>query len=105
MALLDALALRDALRAQGRVEDALAAYQHERRRHVQVYQFWSRWLTPLFQSDHDRAARLRDIAFAPLARLPGSRGQMLVETHSDEGQAVNALMKLARAKERKGYVR
>lgn len=77
MALLDALALRDALRAQGRVEDALAAYQHERRRHVQVYQFWSRWLTPLFQSDHDRAARLRDIAFAPLARLPGSRGQML----------------------------
>ena len=35
----------------------------------------------------------------------GSRGQMLVETHSDEGQAVNALMKLARAKERKGYVR
>lgn len=35
----------------------------------------------------------------------GSRGQMLVETHFDEGQAVNALMKLARAKERKGYVR
>lgn len=33
----------------------------------------------------------------------GSRGQMLVETHSDEGQAVNALMKLARAKQRKGY--
>jgi predicted DNA-binding WGR domain protein len=35
----------------------------------------------------------------------GSRGQMLVETHADEGQAVNALLKLARAKERKGYVR
>lgn len=35
----------------------------------------------------------------------GSRGQMMVETHSDEGQAVNALMKLARAKERKGCVR
>jgi len=34
----------------------------------------------------------------------GSRGQMMVETHPDEGQAVNALMKLARAKQRKGYV-
>jgi predicted DNA-binding WGR domain protein len=35
----------------------------------------------------------------------GSRGQMLVETHTDEAQAVNALLKLARAKEKKGYVR
>lgn len=33
----------------------------------------------------------------------GSCGQMLVETHPDEGQAVNALMKLAWAKQRKGY--
>ncbi|MGV8987133.1 MAG: WGR domain-containing protein [Cypionkella sp.] len=33
----------------------------------------------------------------------GSRGQTLVETHPDEGQAINALMKLARAKQRKGY--
>lgn len=33
----------------------------------------------------------------------GARGQMIVETHPDEGQAVNALMKLARAKRRKGY--
>ena len=34
----------------------------------------------------------------------GSRGQMMVETHPDEGQAVNALLKLAQAKQRKGYV-
>lgn len=33
----------------------------------------------------------------------GSRGQMLIETHPDEGLALNALMKLARAKQRKGY--
>ena len=77
MALLDALALRDALRAHSRVEDALPAYQQVRRRHVHVYQFWSRWLTPLFQSDRDWAARLRDLAFAPLGRLPGARHQML----------------------------
>jgi predicted DNA-binding WGR domain protein len=34
----------------------------------------------------------------------GSRGQTMVETHPDEGQAVNALMKLACVKQRKGYV-
>lgn len=34
----------------------------------------------------------------------GARGQILTENHIDEGQAVNALMKLAQAKKRKGYV-
>jgi len=34
----------------------------------------------------------------------GSRGQMMVETRPDQGQAVNALLKLAQAKQRKGYV-
>jgi predicted DNA-binding WGR domain protein len=33
----------------------------------------------------------------------GSRGQMMVETHPDEGRAINALMKLARAKQPKRY--
>ena len=33
----------------------------------------------------------------------GRRGQVLVEPHPDEGQAINALMKLARAKQRRGY--
>ncbi len=77
MALLDALALRDALRAHARIDAALAAYQQQRQRHVRIYQFWSRWLTPLFQSDRDFVAGLRDLAFLPLGRLPGSRGQML----------------------------
>ena len=77
MALTDALALRDALRAESAVETAIARYEHERRAHVRVYQFWSRWLTPLFQSDRDTVARIRDLAFLPLGRLPGGRGQML----------------------------
>ena len=34
----------------------------------------------------------------------GFRGQMMVETHLDEGKAVTALMKLAAAKKRRGYV-
>ena len=77
MALMDAMALRDALRLQADVASALQAYQRQRQAHVGVYQFWSRWLTPLFQSDRDTAARLRDVAFLPLGRMPGGRGQML----------------------------
>ena len=34
----------------------------------------------------------------------GFRGQMMVETHPDEGKAVTAFMKLAEAKKRRGYV-
>lgn len=77
MALLDALSLRDALRAQPDVDVALADYERGRRSHVRMYQFWSRWLTPLFQSDRDSIAKLRDVAFLPLGRLPGGRGHML----------------------------
>lgn len=77
MALLDALALRDALRSQPDMPRALAHYQGQRRKHVGVYHFWSRWLTPLFQSDYDRIAALRDRVFHPMSRVPGGRGQML----------------------------
>ena len=77
MALVDALALRDALRTAGSVEAALAAYQRERRAHLRAYHFWSRWLTPLFQSDHDRIAVVRDALFHPFSRIPGGRGQSL----------------------------
>jgi predicted DNA-binding WGR domain protein len=37
------------------------------------------------------------------ASLVREWGRMMVETHPDEGRAINALMKLARAKQRKGY--
>ena len=77
MALMDALAMRDALRAEGEVDAAIRRYQRERRAHVRIYQFWSRWLTPLFQSERDFVARCRDIAFVPLGKLPGGRGMML----------------------------
>jgi len=77
MALMDAMALQGALRSQGRPEDALALYERERQAHAHIYQFWSRWLTPLFQSERDMAAWLRDFTFIPMARLPISRGQML----------------------------
>jgi len=74
MALMDALALRDALRAETAIAGALARYQRGRAAHVRIYQFWSRWLTPLFQSDCDAIAMLRDLGLLPLGRLPGGRG-------------------------------
>ena len=77
MALLDALALRDALRAQPSIDAALKRYTAERRRHVGIYHLWSRWLTPLFQSERDGWARLRDLTFHPMSRMPGGRAQML----------------------------
>lgn len=77
MALMDALALRDALRKQTQIDAALAQYQRQRQAHVSIYQFWSRWLTPLFQSERDFIAKMRDVAFLPLGRLPGGRGHML----------------------------
>jgi 2-polyprenyl-6-methoxyphenol hydroxylase-like FAD-dependent oxidoreductase len=77
MALLDAQALSDALRECGSVPEALHLYECERRDHTAIYQFWSRWLTPLFQSERDSLAAVRDACFRPLGRLPGGRGTML----------------------------
>ena len=77
MALMDADALARALRTHASLADALSAYQRERSAHVGIYHFWSRWLTPVFQSEGDTVAWLRDRAMHPLSRLPGGRGQML----------------------------
>ena len=77
MALLDAQALRDALRAERETSAALQRYERRRRAHLAAYHFWSRALTPLFQSERDGWARLRDATFHPLSRLPGARRLML----------------------------
>lgn len=77
MALLDALVLRDALRHEVDLKRALALYARSRRAHLSAYHFWSRWLTPVFQSHRDGVAWVRDLVFHPLSRLPGGRGQML----------------------------
>ncbi|MBB3811962.1 2-polyprenyl-6-methoxyphenol hydroxylase-like FAD-dependent oxidoreductase [Xanthomonas arboricola] len=77
MALLDALALRDALRAGADLDAALQRYQRERQAHVAIYHRWSRWLTPLFQSERDLWAHGRDLLLHPMGRVPGGRGHML----------------------------
>ncbi|MFN4162233.1 MAG: FAD-dependent oxidoreductase, partial [Stenotrophomonas sp.] len=77
MALMDALALRDALRAHRDHDAALQAYVAQRRAHVAIYHFWSRWVTPVFQYDRDTLARARDVLFKPMGNLPVGRGHML----------------------------
>jgi len=77
MALLDARALCQAIDAHHDLASALAAYDQVRREHVGIYQFVSRWLTPLFQSDSATAALLRDWCMYPVGRVPGIKGQTL----------------------------
>jgi 2-polyprenyl-6-methoxyphenol hydroxylase-like FAD-dependent oxidoreductase len=77
MALMDAWTLREALRRAGSIAAALARYERERRAHTAIYQFWSRWLTPVFQSERDGVAALRDLLLLPLGSVPGGRGNML----------------------------
>ena len=77
MALLDAQALADALRAHADIATALAQYARSRASHVALYQALSRWLTPLFQSRADSLGTLRDRLFGPFGQLPFARREML----------------------------
>ena len=77
MALQDAVTLAESLELHPSLPEALARFTRIRRKHLAAYHRWSRWLTPLFQSNHDTLARLRDVAFQPSGRLPGARGHML----------------------------
>src|SRR5262245_14536564 len=74
LALWDAVCLADTLAAHDDLAAALAAYTAARRRHLNYYQFATRALTPLFQSDSRVLGILRDVVFpachwlAPLRR-------------------------------------
>jgi 2-polyprenyl-6-methoxyphenol hydroxylase-like FAD-dependent oxidoreductase len=56
---------------------ALRTYDAARRGPVRTYQRLSRWLTPVFQSEHDTLAAVRDLVFGPLCRLSPVRRLML----------------------------
>ncbi len=69
MALLDALALRQALRnADGAA--ALKLYAKARRWHVRSYQIMSRLFTPQYQSDSRILPLLRDRVLFPVSTIP-----------------------------------
>lgn len=75
--MLDALALADALAADGEIEAALARYAATRRRHVRFYQRASALMTPFFQSDSRILAGMRDLVFHRLRILPYLRREMV----------------------------
>jgi 2-polyprenyl-6-methoxyphenol hydroxylase-like FAD-dependent oxidoreductase len=77
-ALLDALALADALDATGDVAEALASYARLRRRHVRFYQLASAAMTPFFQSDSRLLADMRDLVFHRMKIIPWLRREMLL---------------------------
>lgn len=68
MALLDALALREAMR--GDLDDAPAAYARMRRWHVRIYQLFSLFLTPAYQSDSRLLPQIRDLFLARISLVP-----------------------------------
>ena len=73
MALLDVMALSNALAAHDHLPDALMAYAKARRFHAKLYQALSRVFTPFYQSDSVLLPLSRDWLVAPMSRLPGSR--------------------------------
>ena len=69
MALLDALALSEALGAHPDSTAAMSAYASARLAHVRIYQLASRLFTPAYQSDGVLLPLVRDWVMSPLSRL------------------------------------
>jgi 2-polyprenyl-6-methoxyphenol hydroxylase-like FAD-dependent oxidoreductase len=76
-AMLDALALADALAAETGHEAAFARYAAARRTHVRFYQRASALMTPFFQSDSRTLAVARDLVFDRLKIVPWLRREMI----------------------------
>lgn len=70
MALLDALALADALARTQEIPEALARYAAARRWHTRIYQLASYLFTPAYQSDSTLLPFLRDRVVSWLSRMP-----------------------------------
>ncbi len=78
LALMDAATLAAALREQTSLDNALRRYSARRRTHLRFYQFATRWLTPLFQSDAVALGAVRDAVFPRVAHIPWVRRQMVL---------------------------
>ena len=73
MALVDALALAEAIERGETLKDVAANYRHLRSDHVKLYQLRSWIFTPLYQSDSRLLPVIRDMVIHYLGRLPGIR--------------------------------
>lgn len=77
LALCDAAQLAESLARDEPLDAQLHHYARQRRAHLAYYQRASRWLTPLFQSDHTALGVLRDLTMPLAARLPFVRAAMV----------------------------
>lgn len=77
LALADAWGLHQALATESTLATALASYAADRARHVRWYQWWTRLMVPVFQSDLTPLALPRDLLGEPLGRVPWVRRQLV----------------------------
>jgi 2-polyprenyl-6-methoxyphenol hydroxylase-like FAD-dependent oxidoreductase len=77
LALFDAMTLADVFREQSDPRAALREYGRRRKPHLAYYQFATRWLTPVFQSDHHWLGFLRDIFMGLMCKIPVFEDMML----------------------------
>lgn len=70
LALLDAVVLAIAFARARTVEEGLSDFIAQRRRHTHLYQMMSAYLTPVFQSDLQPLAWVRDAVFGAACRAP-----------------------------------
>ena len=70
MALIDVMALTQALQHNTDLQTALQAYSAARRWHVKLYQAMSATFTPFYQSDSKLLPMIRDYLVAGISRLP-----------------------------------
>ncbi|MCW2758918.1 MAG: Oxidoreductase [Nocardioidaceae bacterium] len=77
IALADAWGLHRALATHADLPTALASYARDRAAHVRWYQWWSRMLVPVFQSDLSPLALPRDLLAPLVGEIPWVREQMV----------------------------
>jgi 2-polyprenyl-6-methoxyphenol hydroxylase-like FAD-dependent oxidoreductase len=76
LALLDAVALADALRRERRPSEAFACWDRQRRWQNARYAYLSRALSPFFQSSHGWLGPARDLALPAMGAVPPLRAFM-----------------------------
>jgi 2-polyprenyl-6-methoxyphenol hydroxylase-like FAD-dependent oxidoreductase len=77
LALVDAMALADALEDARTLREGLTAYSDAREDHLTYYQWATRMLTPFFQSDQGWLGWLRDTFMPTACKLPYVRTRMI----------------------------
>lgn len=77
LAMADAATLAGAIAHSPSLDEAIALFEHTRRRTLSLYSFVSRWLTPFYQGDFAPVGWLRDLTFGPACAFPPTRRAML----------------------------